>query len=45
MESKVISKRGYVVRKSFLESKDINKIKKELTMTPFTLPCPDGPTS
>ena len=38
MESKVISKRGYVVRKSFLESKDINKIKKELTMTPFTLP-------
>ena len=38
MESKVISKRGYVIRKEILDQKEIDKIKKELTMTPFTLP-------
>lgn len=38
MESKVISKRGYVIRKEILDQTEINKIKKDLTMTPFTLP-------
>ena len=38
MESKVISKRGYVIRKEILKQKEIDKIKKELTMVPFTLP-------
>jgi superfamily II DNA or RNA helicase len=38
MESKVISKRGYVIRKSILQKKELEQLKKELTMTPFTLP-------
>ena len=38
MDSKVISKRGYVIRKEILNQKDIQTVKKELTMKPFTLP-------
>ena len=38
MDSKVISKRGYVIRKSILDNKEQSQIKKELTMVPYTLP-------
>ena len=38
MDSKVISKRGYVIKKSILSNKDHSNIRKELTMVPFTLP-------
>lgn len=38
MDSKVISKRGYVIRKSILTDKEYSLIKKELTMVPFTIP-------
>ena len=38
MDSKVISKRGYVIRKSILDNKQQSQIKKELTMVPYTLP-------
>ena len=38
MDSKVISKRGYVIRKSILSDKEQSEIRKELTMVPYTLP-------
>ena len=38
MDSKTINKRGYVIRKSTLSPRNLQIIKKELTMKPFTLP-------